>query len=588
MSDLDAVLQAIPTFFQPDILRCAAAEVALRLQDVNLAKKLVGEMSSDGQAPSVHYRVTVARIAVLENDFEEAERQYRLAIDADPSYRTDLLVELGESLLRAKKPDRAVEVFQAAGTLPDSAERMMVHALVLADRLLEAHQALEQLAKKELMPHWAVSFAAQIALRRNDPKTAAAHLEDLFSRGVTTADARLTLAKTLLDLNEPERALFHASALVSDAELTPRERMFLAQILSKVGDTATALQVGMRAFRDLPHDAESNRAFASIVFLSKSAPVEVDRVGADTHVLLRDKDQETLEYLLFADTAAAKLPNEITVEEAKKAGVLDLRVGDVFTQNKGAFFERQWRVEQVQSATKYLVNDIVGNYGTRFPNEEFFATGFRFDMEKPSISDFQPLIASAYARGQRQKELLDIYQGQCLPLAPIAELAGVSVPALITELSRPGAGRPFYVEFHDEGRLASRAAARAELQTILTRSALHTAQAFGILPLLLHKRRSVAPRSLREEIDAECAEAEDRVKNGWGVLAPSERGVVFQKLEAGHPALISERDSIQALLNWADTNVTFVPRPLEAFSDPRTKDRETRLDWATVRTMPSS
>jgi hypothetical protein len=111
--------------------------------------------------------------------------------------------------------------------------------------------------------------------------------------------------------------------------------------------------------------------------------------------------------------------------EARKAGLIDLHVGDVFTQDKGAFFERRWRVEQIQSAVKYLVNDIVGNYGARFPSEPFFAKGFHFDAEKPSLAYFQPLIASTHGRGQRQSELLNLYQDQCLPLAPVAELAGV-------------------------------------------------------------------------------------------------------------------------------------------------------------------
>jgi hypothetical protein len=123
--------------------------------------------------------------------------------------------------------------------------------------------------------------------------------------------------------------------------------------------------------------------------------------------------------------------------------------------------------------------------------------------------------------------------------------------------------------------IASRAAARSELPTILTRSALHTAQVFESLSLLKHKR-CLAPKSLRDEIDDDCIESEDRVKNGWNVLAASERGVMFQELEAGHPTLVKERDSPQNLLNWVDENVTFVPRPLEAFSDPRIKDRETR------------
>jgi hypothetical protein len=56
----------------------------------------------------------------------------------------------------------------------------------------------------------------------------------------------------------------------------------------------------------------------------------------------------------------------------------------VFTQDKGAFFERRWRVEQIQSAVKYVVNDIVGNYGTRFPSEPFFARGFQ-GIQAPSV-----------------------------------------------------------------------------------------------------------------------------------------------------------------------------------------------------------
>src|SRR5712671_1571376 len=95
----------------------------------------------------------------------------------------------GSARARASFPLSPEELLllQEAGALPDSAERMLVHALIQSDRLLDAHKALERLATAGQMPHWAVAFAAQIALRRNDPKTGAAHLEELFSRGVTTA-----------------------------------------------------------------------------------------------------------------------------------------------------------------------------------------------------------------------------------------------------------------------------------------------------------------------------------------------------------------------------------------------------------------
>src|SRR2546428_11712966 len=130
----------------------------------------------------------------------------------------------------------------------------------------------------------------------------------------------------------------------------------------------------------------------------------------------------------------------------------------------------------------------------------------------------------------------------------------MSIPCELLFQHPASAGRPFYVEFHDEGRLASRAAARSQLPTILTRSALHTAQTFEILPLLTQKRHCLAPTSLRDELEAELTESEDRVKKGWTVVAASERGVTFQELEAGHLALVAERDSVRTLLNWADTN----------------------------------
>jgi tetratricopeptide (TPR) repeat protein len=575
--DLDAVLQAIAAAPEPDVLRAAAAEAALFLSDVALAKKLVSEMSSGERAPSVPHIITLARIAVLENDLSEAESQYRKAIELDPALRAEHLIELGSRLLQAKRENAAAEVFREAGPLTETAERMFVQALVLSDRLFEAHEVLEHRAEKGPMPNWALGFAAQIALRRNDPKSGAAHLEDLFSRGVTTFSGRLMLAQTLVELNEHDRARFHSRALVSNPELTPRERMWLAQLLSKLGDSATAIQEGMRAFRDLPHDADLNRAFASMVLQTKSAPVEVDCVGPDTHVLLREGDNKTSEYVIFAAPAASRLPNEITVQDAQTAGVLGLRIGEVITRDKGTFFESQWQVEQVQSVVRYLVNDIIGNYGRRFLGAAFFVTSFSFNMENPGVNEFQPLIGSAHERERHQKELLTLYYEKCLPLGLFAKFAGVTVPDLIAKLSRLGGEGPFYVEFHDEGRLASRDAARSQLPTILSRSALHTAQAFGNLHLLTHKRTLLAPRSLWVEIDEELAEAEDRIKNGWTVLSPSERGFAIHHLEPGDPALVSERESILALRDWVETNVTVASRPLEVFSDQRMKDHsETR------------
>ena len=575
--DLDAVLQAIPSFHQPDTLRSAAAEAAIHLKDVELAKKLVGEMSrGDGQA-TVHETITLARIAVLEGDFEGAEQLYRKSARDDPPHRGDLFAELGSRYLLARRPKDAVRIFREAHPLPAGVERPFVHALVEANELVEAHAELERLATTGPMPDWAVAFAAQIALRRNDPKEGAAHLEDLFARGAGTSDGRLTLTKTLLELEQHERARYHAEALVAEKELSARERMFLAQLLANLGEARQAIAVGIEAYREDPGDPELNRALSSIVFLSKLKPVRCDQVAAGTYIRLASVDGHKLEYVIFENSLRAKLPHEISRQEADSAGLMGLHVGDAFLQNKGTWFEKDWTVQEVLPVDQYLANDIISNYSTRFPSAEFFAVGFQFNTANPGLADFQPMIASTHERERHQQQILDIYQEQCLPLAVIANLSGASLPSLMAELSKPDGRRPLYVEWGDaQGRLGSREAARQRIPTVLTRSALVTMQDCGLLARLQNERQLIAPRSLRDELKSELAEAKEHVRDGSRVMVPSDRGISFNELEAGHPVLVEREGRAQAILDWADQHVTFLPRPLKAFEDSRVNNPEMR------------
>jgi predicted Zn-dependent protease len=77
--DLDAVLQTLPDVHEPDVIRSAAAEAALALDDAALARKLISETSAAYDS-SVHYAVVMARLAVLESDMVRAESLYRGAV----------------------------------------------------------------------------------------------------------------------------------------------------------------------------------------------------------------------------------------------------------------------------------------------------------------------------------------------------------------------------------------------------------------------------------------------------------------------------------------------------------------------------
>jgi tetratricopeptide (TPR) repeat protein len=574
--DLDAVLQALPGVHEPDIVRSAAAEAALALEDGALAKLLISD-TSPAFSKSVHHAVVRARLAVLEGDMVRAESLYREAARRDPPHRSALLAELGARFLHGKKPAEAVRVFQDAQPLPPRAERDFVRGLVATERLGDAHGQLERIATRGAMPDWAVAIAAQIALRRNDPVNAATHLEDLIARGVATQDGRLMLIETLLELDQPERARPHADSLVGEKDLTPRERTALAQLQARLGNPLTAIELGLQAYREAPHDATINRAFASLVFLSKSKPLEVEQIEAGTHASLRNEEGRVLEYLLLADTGGQRLPNEISVEDARAAGLLGLRVGDTFTQDRGAWFEKRWRVERLQPVVKFLVNDIVANFGSRFPSEQFFATGFTVNTQAPGVGDFQPMIVATHERGRQLKQLLTLYRQQCLPLGPVAKLAGVTVGDLIGELTRPDSEWPLFVEWSDnEGLVASRAAARTDGPVVLTRSALLTAEALQLIERVAAARRLVAPRSLRDELRSELVEAGQRVVEGWSSIAAGDRGLVIEKRLPGDAGLVRKRDVLRTSLAWFDANVEALPRPLEAFGDPQEPNSETR------------
>jgi tetratricopeptide (TPR) repeat protein len=234
-------------------LAAQAAAIVARVQIlIGLAKTLAADISKTDRTLTSYERISLARIAVLQEDFDRAEQFYRQVAADDALHRSELLAELGSRYLLAGRPKDAIRIFRDGQPLPKGAARPFVRALVEANELADAHAELERLAAAGPMPDWAVAFAAQIALRSNDPKVAAAHLEDLFARGAMTPDGRLTLTKTLLELEQRDRACFHAEALIAETGLSARQRMFLAQLLGNLGQTRRAIHVGIDAFREDP------------------------------------------------------------------------------------------------------------------------------------------------------------------------------------------------------------------------------------------------------------------------------------------------------------------------------------------------
>lgn len=566
--DLDALASLLgntpkPTNEELD----AAAEAALALQDIALARRFLS-LASDEHRKAGHHLLLEGRLACTEGDRPRADSLYHRAAEQIPTHKPELLAELASAYLKAGETADAIRIFKELDRLPAGADRLYARALILANDLAGAQALIDKATTNGVLPDWAVGYAATIAHERHDPESVAKYLEALVANDNATADGRLTLVDTLLSLDQQAKAASHLDALIADPTLEPRERMYLAQLLVRAGRPEEGVATALQSYREAPSNPELNRAFAGIVLRSKLAPNEVDTIGPDTHVLLRNDAGETLEFLLFSHLSIHSLPHELSVKNAAAAGLMGLRVGDTFVQHAGSWGQKTWKVAEIQSATKYVFNDVLSNFAARFPHEPMLAAGFKLNPDASAATNLQPLIAAAYEGERHSTKVLTAYREHVPPLDFIAELAGRELPQLMSYLCHSKEKWPLFVEWSDEeGQRVSLAAARVVEPLVLTRSSLFTLQEANLLGTLPNKRTLIAPRSLRDVLRRELRIAEEQLTEGWSSVGTGETGLSIRKLDPGHPALVKERDDCRDLLEWVDKNVSFHPRPLQAFGE---------------------
>ena len=565
--DLDRALSLLRPSPEDDSVRLAAIEAAIELGDIDRAKWLFSVLSEPARNES-RGNIVLARISALENDLEDAEHHYRTAVALDPSNHDYLLAELGQRLVVAGRTSQAVSIFEELSVVPAEATRAFVHALVDVNRLLEAQQMIDVAVGHGTMHDWVLHYAAQIALRRNDRERAAQHLEQLVARGKASDGTRFRLAATLLELDLPERAETHVDALRAAEGLTAADRMRLAQLLLGLKRTEEAVVVALRAYRESPNNPEINRVFVGIVLNSKTTPEETPEVGPGTHVRLVSHDGDTLEYVVLPEEEDLRLPNEITLDDARAIGLLGLRIDQSFVRNEGKWMSKKWTIALIQPVVKFVFNDILAHYDTKFPAQPFFVSGHKISSGMSKPSDLQPLVASAHDRRQHLTEIFNLYGQHVLPLEMVATLAGVSISAVMQHVQQSEDRCPLWVEWSDEpGAMSSRTAVREAGSVVLTRSAVFSLWQLGIHEAMGQRIRLLAPRTLRDQLRRELVEAEEWLRDGRAFMGTGGRGLEVHELPAGHEVPTRERDNLSKQLAWLDTCVEVVPRPLEAFGE---------------------
>ena len=199
------------------------------------------------------------------------------------------------------------------------------------------------------------------------------------------------------------------------------------------------------------------------------------------------------------------LQQEITVEEAVKAGFIGLRLGDSFVQHAGTWMAKTWTVS-VDFARRELsfteTFSTTTTRGSRLRNSSLGVS--RCPRTLLPLDDLQPLIASVHDRQQRVEEVLTLYREHAPPLEMVATLARVSVPDLMRDLQGSEDFPPLLVGWSDdEGLSSSQSAVREAEAVVLTRSAMFSLRQMRLYEAVAKSRRLIAPRALRTQVREE-------------------------------------------------------------------------------------
>lgn len=562
--DLDAAIARLGDAEDGDSSRLAAADPAIDLVRLDVARELLDGLTGAGQDLPIRW-VLEGRIALIERRYDDAAGHYRRAAGLSGAMARECLTELATGLVGAGEDARALDVFSEVEGAPLPAEPLQakVRALMRIRDLEGAQREVDALAAGGPLPAWALGTAIDIALEREDPAAAITHLSQLVERGNATPRVRLILARELLQAGLVEPAVAQVDALREDMSLAGEERMGLAGLLRDLGRGAEAVQQGFRAFREARDMPDMHRALVGLVFASRIDIPPPALVGPDTHVRLVGDHDEAREYTILAEPPFDVGHNELSVEQATELDVLGKAVDDEIIQNPESTWQRRrWVVAEIVPAVVHFAQDALAHFDQRFGNQPFLATAVHVgDGSEPA--DWTGVIQALVERREHVQRAFALHRDQGMPLGLVAEQVGASVPDLMEAAATVSdAFGDLLVEWDDPNLFRwSVEQARAASIAVLTRSAVRTIHVLGLADAVREAFDVVAPRSLLDDLRGEVTRCRDEAEHGRATVWSSGAGIGMEDVEAGAPILRSRLEAVEGELAWATDSIRVLPRP---------------------------
>lgn len=575
--DLDTAIARTLDAPDADAFHLHAAETALALNDVDLAERQLDAIVNAPVHPEFRH-VLRGRIAFVRRDSAAMERAFREAVALAPAATNKLLGELALRLVRLDRMRDAVTIFEEIGweALLPELRGDYVGALVASNDLLRAAKLAEEQTASPDAPDWALHIASEFAARQGNAPRAVELLARVAGRHPEDVDVAFELARRVLLMRRPAEARPYIDELLAHAsELDPAQKMAVAHLLREAGRRDEAVALGFAAFRSAPHDAAMHREFGNLLLFDPQPVEHPGYVTADTYVKLTSDTGDEREYVIYAEPPVDPRSHEMLLAQAESVGYAGKSVGDIVVHHAGTWQEQRWTVTEILPAIVYVFRDIMAGYEKRFEGERFYVRMFRM-TDEPSVTDLAPLLSSLHARRSQAESVFKIYRERVLPLGLVAGMLDVGVAEVMACATTEELG-PLAVEWFDaEGQDASRTAAHAATDVVLTRSALETIADLELLDAVRNRFKFIAPHSLLEALERELLDAEAKCASGQHTIWSGETGLHSNELTPDHPMLVARMERARLLLNWTRANVRAEFRPLETIGAPNSDKEKVR------------
>lgn len=393
-------------------------EIYLKQEHFDKAIQLATQLTAQNDT-KVLGQLLSARLAIMKQDSEQTASLLDQA-EADMSEDTDkaAVLSLAEEAYSAKVYEIAAKAYEKVlqPDIDDPLTHRFLHSLFEAKRFQMAISVAEGIRKKYGASRLVTQFEWSSYLELQDLTNARKVLVDYLKTHPEDEDAKLRIA--LIDVragNSGELNTFLDEPR-DLGKLNLHSRIQLAGLYELTGRTKLALELLYDTRKEFENDPDAHMAYVSLVFrLEASVPelFEPETVQPNS-VLLYDGGF----FVIEADREPQIKDNEINVEEARRRGFLDKRVGEKIELTRNYLIgAKEVSITAIKSKYIHALHDSTQNYERRFPQRSDLAS---FSVED---ADFTPLFIQLDRTHDHVTHIENLYKGGEITIDLFARLA---------------------------------------------------------------------------------------------------------------------------------------------------------------------